>query len=285
MQHLLDKIQFVIVLYNNSLQNSESFRDITNSVKDITRSNQYISLFIYDNSPKPQVVESSDLWDIEYFHDANNSGLSLAYNVAAEYALNNRKEWLFILDQDTEFPKNTIEEYLRAIIDNPKIDMFAPILKVEDGTITSPYRYRLIGRKIAKQINLGAQSLFKTSPINSGLCISIKTFFEAGGYNEKVKVDGADFQFIERFRVLHKNYFVVNVTGYQNLSLFETDINKLMVRYKIFLRDTSASQKFRIVDYPISFINVAYRTFRLFLKTKKISIISTFFRNYIFVKN
>ena len=163
--------------------------------------------------------------------------------------------------------------------------MFAPILKVEDGTITSPYRYRLIGRKIAKQINLGAQSLFKTSPINSGLCISIKTFFEAGGYNEKVKVDGADFQFIERFRVLHKNYFVVNVTGYQNLSLFETDINKLMVRYKIFLRDTSASQKFRIVDYPISFINVAYRTFRLFLKTKKISIISTFFRNYIFVKN
>jgi len=285
MENLLNTIQFVIVLYNESLEDSESFRDISKSLKNLQFRDRVVSLFIYDNSPKPQTIKSHDIWNITYFHDENNSGLSVAYNIAAENALENQKEWLFLLDQDTEFPQNTIKEYLSAMKNNPEIFMFAPILKVLDGTITSPYRYRLLGRKIADKISIGVQSLFKTSPINSGLCVNIRTFFEVGGYNEKVRVDGADFQFIERFRLIHKNYFVVDIVGYQNLSLFETNIDKLIVRYKIFLRDASASQKLSFLDYPLSFIHVISRTLKIFLQTKNRIFIYIFFRNYVFNKN
>lgn len=216
------------------------------------------------------------------FSRRKNSGISKAYNVAADYALKSQKNWIILLDQDTEFSENTLEEYLKAIKKHPSIFMFAPILKVANGTITSPYKYTLIGRKNAKVIKPGIESLYKTSPINSGLCINTDAYFKAGGYNEEVKLDGADFQFIERFRKVYKNYVVLHVNGLQHLSNFETDINKLTIRYKIFLKDISAAEKQRAIDYPLSFVTVLYRTLRLTFQTKKTIFISIFFRYYIF---
>lgn len=280
---ILNDIQFVIVLYNETLENSVSFRDISKSINIMDLENK-VSIFIYDNSKEPQKINLNNIWEYEYFHDSNNSGLSIAYNTAAEFAKKNEKKWLFLLDQDTEFPDNTVQVYLKAIAENTKIFLFAPILKVKTGEIISPYKYSLKRRKRTQAIQTGLHDLSKTGPVNSGLCIGLNNFLAVGGYNNNVKVDGADFQFIERYKRKYSEYYVLDLIAYQDLSLFETDFQKLMFRYRIFLNDLSGFERFQKIDYLMFFLYGINRTVVLTLQTKKSDFLKLFFAKFILRK-
>ncbi|WP_265427123.1 glycosyltransferase [Chryseobacterium sp. YIM B08800] len=280
---ILNDIQFVIVLYNETLENSVSFKDISKSVNMMDLESK-VSIFIYDNSKEPQKININNIWEYEYFHDSNNSGLSIAYNTAAEFAKKKEKKWLFLLDQDTEFPNTTIQIYLKAIAENTNIFLFAPILKVKTGEIISPYKYSLKRRKRTQSIQSGLQKLSKTGPVNSGLCIGLNSFLAVDGYNDKVKVDGADFQFIERYKRKYSEYYVLDLIAYQDLSLFEKDFQKLIFRYKIFLNDLSGFEKFQKIDCLLFFLYAINRTVKLTLQTKKSDFLKLFFAKFILRK-
>ncbi len=105
-----DQIQFVIVLYNVDIEESETFQSFVMPLLKFG-----CSLFIYDNSPIRQTSKIlADTKEIVYVHDAHNSGLSKAYNVAAAHARNNNKKYLLLLDQDTLFPESSLNIYIDA---------------------------------------------------------------------------------------------------------------------------------------------------------------------------
>ncbi|REC49598.1 glycosyltransferase [Chryseobacterium pennipullorum] len=274
----ISKILFIIVLYNEKLIESSSFQTITSSAKAFGFKDKELHLYVYDNSPTGQDKPDSSFWNIEYVSDTQNSGLSIAYNKAAEFAERKELQYIFLMDQDTTFPSDTIKKYHESLQRNPSIKMYAPILKIENGKIMSPFRCYMKWGKFLDVVKPGIYDLKKIAPINSGLCVNVKSFFEVGGYNEKVRVDGADYQFIERFKRRYKDFEVVDVIGHQAFSMFEKNPQKLISRYSIFLQDVKNFEEHEFGDRFFYSILIIKRTLRLTFDTKSIMFIKLLFR-------
>ena len=272
-----DQIQFVIVLYNVDIEESETFQSFVMPLLKFG-----CSLFIYDNSPIRQTSKIlADTKEIVYVHDAHNSGLSKAYNVAAAHARNNNKKYLLLLDQDTLFPESSLNIYIDAFQKYPGIKLFAPILSIQNEKIMSPCKYKYKWGKLIDSISPGVYSLEQYVPVNSGLCIDLNAFFEVGGYNENVKLDGADFQFIERFKTKHKDFVVLNLRLFQNFSLFDNDISGVSARYKLFIEDLSNFETKSILDKFWYQRVILIRTLLLTLKSKNMCFIKIYFNKFL----
>lgn len=279
---LISDIQFVIVLYKCKLQDSATFISLSAALEKETIEHK-ADLFIYDNSPyEQQNSPVNDYWNITYKSDLFNSGLSVAYNMAASHAKYHAKKYLLLLDQDTTFPIDTIRVYLESINSNTDIKLFAPILKIENGRIMSPCRYVNKWGKLINHISPGIHSLKNYVPVNSGLCVSVDAFFLVGSYNEKIKVDGADFQFIERFKKkLSSTFYVLNLEIAQDFSLFETNLNNILPRFKIFLTDVKNFDRAGWLDNYYYGRIAIIRTIKLLLQTKKRVILNYYIKYYL----
>lgn len=227
-----DSMLAVIVIYNELIDNSESL----NSLDSAFTSGNKLDVLVYDNSKTPQNIERTKFvnFNFTYLHNPNNPGLGVAYNKGGEMALKRNKKWLLLLDQDTVFANNFFDKMKEAIVTNPKIKLFAPILMLSNSVILSPCSFRFFHGKHLKEVSPGINSLSNNQPVNSGIIVNLKAFISVGGYNEKVKLDYSDHQFIERFKKIEKNYFVINSIGQQNFSGLEHDLDKILVRFKYF---------------------------------------------------
>jgi hypothetical protein len=78
--------------------------------------------------------------------------------------------------------------------------------------------------------------------INSGLCVSTDLFCSVGGYNEKVRLDFADFQFMYRVRKKTHTLQLLNAVAVQDFSNEETDVKRLYSRYQKFLEGAGSVQ-------------------------------------------
>lgn len=279
---LISDIQFVIVLYKCKLQDSATFLSMTTALEK-ENSDTKADLYVYDNSPYEQEkILLSEYWTITYKSDLLNKGLSTAYNLAASHARSSEKKYLLLLDQDTEFPVNSIGAYLESITNNMDIKLFAPILKIQNGKIMSPCRYVKKWGKLIDHIRPGMHSLNSYVPVNSGLCISLKDYFIAGGYNEKIRIDGADFQFIERFKKnIGTNFYVLNLEIEQDFSLFEADLNNILPRFKIFLTDVKNFDRSGWKDNYYYGRIALIRTIKLLLQTRKRVIFNYYVKYYL----
>ncbi len=267
------ELQFVVVIYNKLLKDSESIQSLLPTILGYD-----CGLLIYDNSNTCQDVSHlTKNSNIKYIHDETNSGLSKAYNISAKIAKEDQRKYMILLDQDTIFPSNSIDKYLEAINKHDDKKLFAPILKIQNGKIMSPCIYRYKWGKLIDFMLPGKYSLHHYLPVNSGLCISIEAFFEVGGYNEKVKLDGADFQFIERFKKKYDDFIVLDLVLFQNFSLFDNDFITIAQRYKMFIEDVSNFERSSLVDRFWFQRIIVIRTILLTLQTKK----SFFIRQYI----
>lgn len=281
---ILSDIQFVIVLYKCALKNAASFNSLSISLKKYV-DNKAIkcSLFVYDNSPYLQEFSDvDDLWDVVYTKDPQNSGLSVAYNQAAQYAKKGNKRYLFLLDQDTTFPVHSIATYMQSINLNPDINVFAPILRIANGKIMSPCKYVNKWGKLIDNIEPGPSNLNHYVPVNSGLCVNLDNFFNAGGYNENVKIDGADFQFLERFKKkVSKVFYIINLELNQDFSLFETDVNNIMSRFITLLKDVKNFERADLLDTYFYNRIVLIRALKIFMQTKKLVVFYYYMKYYL----
>lgn len=203
----------VLVLYKLSLQKSATYLSINRSLK-VHR--QILDLIVYDNTPEYNTNLSSsntpiniDNVSITYIPDYENSGVSKAYNRAQSIGKSKGKKWLLLLDQDTNFPENTISKYISAVLAYPSDLLFAPIMIVDQEKIVSPCHFKFMRGFSLRSINTGVNSLKKYSIINSGMCIDNKSFKINDGYNEKIKLDFSDHDFIKRFKTLVGDRFIV----------------------------------------------------------------------------
>lgn len=272
-------IQFILVLYKESLYSSKSYLTLSANLKALKTT---ASLFVYDNSPDSQEIQSTnECWEISYVHDPQNSGLSVAYNLGAQYAKTLGKKWLFLLDQDTDFPEGALLIYMQSIANYPEYRLFAPMLQIQNGKFMSPCKYQFRWGKLSDDVTPGIYAFKNTAPVNSGLLVDAFTFSLSGGYNEKVRVDGCDFQFIERFKKLQQEYVVINLTLQQDFSFFETSFEKQFDRFTIFLVDMKNSERESILDGIFYFRIALKRALFLTVRTKSLRFITQFYNIYL----
>lgn len=275
------KILCIIVLYNQSLYDTLSYKTC---IKSYLGTNDF-KLFIYDNSTKPQHSQD-EFDDIIYLSNPQNPGLSVAYNCGAKYASELGYEWMLILDQDTLFPDNRyISVFREAYEENKTIKLFAPrAVAARNAHLSPSYIFHHIPR--SKKIALGAvYSISNMTLINSGLIINVSAFWEIGGYNENVFLDFSDHQFIERFKTLFSDFFLLDYTIVQDFSDNEIDISKLERRFEIYCKCAVKYVKIKLFDHIDFFYIVMKHAISLTLRTHKIYFIVIFIKNFLFNRN
>lgn len=215
----------VIVLYRCKLSAS-------NTYKSLLRNAAFKAFMVYDNSPQDFKQEEMPHKAV-YIRDYSNCGISAAYNKAAHYAVENGYSRLLVLDQDTTFAPDTLDVYAQA---DSKIPLWAPAVVSTYGVPLSPACIDHLKMKAAK-LESGLYSLHHYFPINSGMCVSLKEFFQAGGYDENVQLDFSDFQFLRRLRQQNDCFQLLPTQATQDFSNEKKELRCQKMRYGRFLKD------------------------------------------------
>ena len=272
----------VIVIYNIRIEESETLITLNASLEKASVS---LDVVVCDNSLNSDLVNGSvfrkGCFNIHYFHDPSNPGVSKAYNFASQYALLLKKEWLLVLDQDTSFPVDTFSKYVSAIQDNPSIKLFAPVLKISDGRIFSPSRYWFKRGFGLKRISFGVHGFKGLSPVNSGMMISLDAFNAVGGYDERVRLDFSDFMFIERFRKRFSEFCVVDVVGVQAFSDEEMNVSKLNERFGWYCEGARNCEKGSVWDWMQYMVVVCVRASMLAWRTRNLRFYRTVLERFL----
>ena len=199
----MNNILFVIVCYKEKYWETKTFSDLLHSY-NVGKTTSPLSIFIIDNTDfegwnidgKP--VDLSNI-KIDYIN-LKNPGISVAYNNAFEYAVKNFFQWIVFLDQDTTLPSETFQVYKHtALINNIDLPIKVPLIYYSEGKLLSPskyinYKYRALSiNKNVPKINLK-----KVSCINTGLMIYTDFFLKNDKYDETLRLDFCDHDFIER---------------------------------------------------------------------------------------
>jgi len=221
------------VLFESSLNESSSFLSLTQNLKN---SDALLRCLVFDNSPITNSIKlqtQSFPWQFSFEHHPENPGLSKAYNRGFEIAQKAGKKWLLLLDQDTQFPINAFEKYFEAVSRFPNEALFAPVLS--DGSrIFSPcgYFYKL-GYHL-KQIEPGLTNFRGKSVLNSGILIRVNAFKLAGGYNERIRLDYSDHEFIERLKLHCPNFVVLDLQCLHDVFENQNDFQKSIQRFRVY---------------------------------------------------
>lgn len=260
----------IIVLYNKELNDVKPFNYFKN-----LESHNNIFIILYDNSPIPHNIDHSYNY-VKYIHNPQNEGISKAYNVGAEYALKYNYDWLILFDQDTEITDNYLSLLEDSINQFPNVNLFAPIVHNTNG-IMSPKICKYF-RPSENLTKTGLNRLDNVAIINSGLVVSVSSFFKCGGYNNDTFLDFADYQFIERIQKIESSFVIFDSHLMQDFSNDETSIPKLLNRFEIYcncLKSYQTTPMRRLMLYYAGFLHclaLVYRTkhikfIYLFLKT------------------
>ena len=269
------KILIVIVLYKQAIKESVAYNSLSQALDEM--SFEY-GFYVHDNSPvKSNITDENIFYD---FHP-ENSGLSFAFNRAAEYAREQNFDWMLLSDQDTYYPSNILKEYEEVIKDNPNIKLIVPKVKTIKRKLLSPCKYIHKRGRSLRDITSGKHLIKNLSVINSGMMINTDTFIGSGGYNEKIPVDLSDHQFIERYRKIEPFFWVLNgeiIQDFSNENIKPDIMYDRFIRYIDTVRNCDRNNCIESVDY---FILLLRRALALTIRTRKIRFLKIFCLNYL----
>ena len=218
----------VIVVFNKEISSSVT-------CSRLLRNGKY-NILVVDNSTKANKnQEYCEKQDISYLSMGGNKGLSKAYNAAIEYC--HDADVIVFMDDDTEVPDVYFKKLNQAVNDNPDIDIFAPIIKGQDGVVYSPNNYCFLKNHLVSSPIKDVKS-DRFNAISSCLAVR-KTVFDNYRYNEKLFVDEVDHCFCREQRKRRKRFGIINVVINQNFHQRELNIqpDKAWAREKIRITD------------------------------------------------
>lgn len=220
----------VVVLYRCRWEDARVARTLLHHYSE--------AIFVGDNSPVTFDSHETQLpSNIHYHRFPHNPGLSHLYNLAAQYAAQHGYSHLLLLDQDTQFPPDALQYYLNL---PPTTIVAAPTLRTTHGAF-SPATIDTWNIR-AVTLSAGEHSLFQFAPVNSGLCVRVADFLAVGGYNERVALDFADFQFIRRLRQQHPSFVLLPFSATQDFSNDCTTAEQLLPRFRLYLKSARHCQ-------------------------------------------
>lgn len=197
----MTKITTAIVIYNKEISESITFQRI-NEYKE------YLDILLIDNSEKANDnKEYCNYRGIRYISMEGNKGLSKAYNTAVENS--KESDILVLLDDDTEITFEYFDELRRKAEMYPEVDIFAPIIRGQDGVIYSPNEFNFLRNHFItspeQEVSQGA-----FNAIASCLAIRMRVF-DNYRFNEKLFVDQVDQFFFCEQRELGRKFAKMNV--------------------------------------------------------------------------
>lgn len=265
------EIVFGIVTYKEIFWKTVTFVNLINSIREYTNPNRVIIYVVDNTNIEGWYVEvPKEYKDFVIYEKMWNPGISVAYNKIQKYALNNNIEWIVLLDQDTTLPTNTIDIYMKSI-NRRDIRIKAPIVYIEKG-ILSPSIYKNYHSFLLKNLSPGIMSFKNISCINTGLMINTLFFEEVGGYNENLKLDFCDHDFIERVKRKTDVLEILSISFYQDFSSATHTKEQAIERYKRYIIDFKVFKKTRNkillllgVDFPrLLKLSIKYKTLEFF---------------------
>ncbi len=265
----VENLFVVIVLYKEKLADSISFKSFGNiNLKKC-------EVLIYDNSPQLDIDAKSNE-SVTYLHDPRNLGVSYAYNKGAELAKERGKNWLLLLDQDTELPFNFIGEIENQTKKYPSSSLYAMRL-LNNQALFSPSGYRFKKGYLLKGMMPGLNRLDNITFLNSGLLLSTDLFSEAGGYDNSVPLYFSDFVFINRLRKIISTFVLLPINLNHSLSSNdETDIPSFKIRYQFFMDGAFQALKSEKNGYIAYYISTFLRAVKLSVKLKDTHYLSAY---------
>lgn len=257
----LNKILIIIVLYKKCIEQSIAFQSIE-AATVISKASPLI--FIYDNSPNSSIINNPN---IIYRHHPENKGVSRAYNDAFYIAEEHNKNWMLLLDQDSEIKFSTIAAYAATVSNNPNLHLFAPIMMDTIG-IVSPFRFRDGRGRRVKKITSGIYSIQDFNIINSGMLISCEAFKKSGGYDERFPLDLSDIVFLKRFQICYSKFYLIDAICTHHLSYQNNRPDEALTRFKIFCE---AMKQYKMANKETTWLQTILisRAIKLFFRHRR----------------
>ncbi len=229
----------VVVLYKMKPAQSACFATLQKAFSCLGHGQADIKILLYDNTPKGQ--DPGFLPDdVIYKANADNGGVSVAYNYALELAQHDGYDWLLTLDQDTRLPEDFLcKLYDAAMFIAPMQDVAAVAPKLtSDGRDVSPFtltKYLRIMRHYPDEF-VGIP-LKAVDAINSGYLIKVSALNAIGGYDRKLTLDFCDIALGNRLHSKNLRVYVAgNIHVVHELSVFELMQRADSTRYENILR-------------------------------------------------
>lgn len=282
---VLSKIFVVIVVYKQDLKSCISLNTLNNALLNV--SDTKLDVMIYDNSPYSQDHTQLNLSSnmlLHYIHDYINPGVSKAYNTAAIFSKKLNKEWLLILDHDTNLPSDSLNVYANAIINNKEISLFSPIL-MRNNLIISPAKFKHFRGYTHTFLLSGICNFTSYKPINSGMLINLLLFEKVGGYNENFKLDYSDFDFISRVENYIQKYYIIDLQIQHQLSGFNFDNIQNSIERHIQFCASSKNISTSFFEWFILAFTVLKRSINLSYTFKNICFIRIYLNQFMFNNN
>ncbi|MCQ2210609.1 MAG: glycosyltransferase [Paludibacteraceae bacterium] len=213
-----NKIIIILVLYKQDLEESKTYNSLKENIHLLTHPYKVI---IYNNSPEINIKPDESL-GFTVFNSTQNDKLAKAYNYALNIAKQEDYNWILLLDQDSEPPKEYFTEMDKKIdlVDSNTAAIVPHI--ISDNVHISPSEYWNIGGpfwdirdytgELPKNRYLNA--------INSCSVIRTSSIEEIGGFTEQLPLDYLDCWYYYQF---HKKGFsleTIDVSINHHLSIF-----------------------------------------------------------------
>ena len=202
----MEKVKFLIlvVLYKLSPEQSDTLK----SLAQCKLAKDYARILIRDNSPKAYgseqrhtLEEMMDGFTFEYRHNGKNEFLSTLYNQTIQEL--QEDEYLILLDHDSKFDVDFLEETKKSIASHPEIDLFLPLIYCGEQLV-SPSRMILFKGKYLNSEPAGVCPAHHAMAINSGMVISgryLRNSFP--GYDERFHFYCTDCDFMWKYTKQH----------------------------------------------------------------------------------
>lgn len=212
----------LVVLYKMQPTASPTIQSIANYLQ--AQDSQAISsyrLVIWDNSSSAADVDMEFLraqlptLEIRYVHTPDNCSLSKIYNeVASKLAA---KEYLTLLDQDTELPLAYFEELRLA--QSEQWPLILPKVECQNLLVSPGGRFFARGIRLEK-IKSGAINSKNLLAINSGMSI-LASVFQSFKYDERLRFYGTDTFFMRNYEKYFCQAFVLETPISHSLAEME----------------------------------------------------------------
>ena len=257
------EIYIVIVLYKTNLEDSKTIA----TLKNIPDEN--INLMVFDNSPEKQYNLSYfkyDKFDIHYFNDCSNPGLSRAYNLALNNARDENYKWLLLLDQDTTITPEYIKEIMSIKTDEISenvVSIMPHVISSLNGKLIAPVKMSKGGicRPVLLESGVSQKGI---SGINSGTLLSVSFMSAINGFSSSYSLDMLDHWYFREIKRNGKGIYLLYSNIKQELSIYGNFEENLSIsRYSQLL---NAENHFLKEEGTISLILFKARLFYRFFK-------------------
>ena len=167
------KVAGVVVLYN---PDDDYVDNINSYIDDIDL------LYVIDNSKDKHEINNKK---IKYIFNNDNIGVAKALNMACEFAIKDKYNWILTMDQDTKFNAGVLTTMKEYIKNNDTS---------EDAIVVPWHDTKLDIVKSNEDIDYPLQVM------TSGNLVNLDIYQKIGGYNEDYFIDGIDIEYCLRIK-------------------------------------------------------------------------------------